>query len=104
MDLKDVIAEAKKDMEEADRAFHAGHHDTARKYLNGIRVVIAANVELPATPAGDVTKSIPNEKLEQSSSEKPEQVPGAAAQPGAAAPAQHARAVPFAQQEKKQNQ
>ena len=93
MDLKDVIGEVKRDLEEADRAFHAGHHDTAKKFLNGVRLVIKANIELVDTTAGDVTESATNEKEKGKVAETKAEEPRPAAQPAAVDPAEAAQEI-----------
>lgn len=86
MDLKDVIASVDKKAMEAHNAFHAGHHDVAKGYLDRIGSEIANYLYSGETPAGDVTESATSEKPKETSKEKPAQGPKAAVRPAAVDP------------------
>ncbi len=112
MDLKDVVSEVYASAAEAHAAFHAGHHDNARKQLTAIRVGIVEYEKSWPSPAGDVTESTTNETPADVrkdtpakaigggehlaaldpvyGQEKPAEVPGA---PGAPAPTRAAQAA-----------
>lgn len=77
MDLKDVVATVKEKAIEAEKAFHAGHRDTAENYLGEVRTVINEYFAVPATPLTDVTGSATSENPEEASQTKPAQEPGA---------------------------
>lgn len=77
MDLKDVIASVCEKAKEAHDAFHAGHHDTARGFLDRIGSEVATYLYKPATPADGVTESATTVKDPETLAEKPAQAPGA---------------------------
>ena len=115
MDLKDVVSEVYASAAEAHAAFHAGHHDNARKQLTAIRVGIVEYEKSWASSAGDVTKSTTNETPADVRKDTPAKaigggehlaaldpvygqeklaaVPGGPATPGAIAAAQVAREI-----------
>ena len=77
MDLKDVVQRVRDSATEAELAFRAGHPDVAERYLMDQMVDIRKYFDEKTSPAGDVTESATSEKPEETSTEKPEQVPGA---------------------------
>ncbi|MBA7522334.1 hypothetical protein ES705_14452 [subsurface metagenome] len=105
MVLKDVIRNVREKADAAHSAFHAGHHDKAKQYLAGIRAEIVQFEAENPSPAGDVTESATtetpkmfsrdirdpedvtetatSEKLAETQTEKPAEVPGAQEWPGA---------------------
>ena len=104
MDLKDVIATVDQEADEAHRAFHAGHNDNAEGHLMTVMLKICVYFDAKITLPEHVTEASDILGLEDKEKEKPVAVQGAAAQSAAVAPGQPARAVPFAQQQKKQTQ
>ena len=100
MDLKDVVEKVNRDALEALNAFHAGHHDTAEKYLYEIEKQVVEYLRVPASPAGDVTESATSEKPDEVQKDTPAKVLGDSAQPvtpGAAAAAQQVGQSPEAE-------
>ena len=115
MDLKEVVSEVYASAAEAHAAFHAGHHDNARKQLTAIRVGIVEYEKSWASSAGDVTKSTTNETPADVQKDTPAkaiggaehlaglapvydpgkqaEVPGLPAQPAAVDPAAAAREI-----------
>ena len=104
MDLKDVVEKVNRDALEALNAFHAGHHDTAEKYLYEIEKKVVEYLRVPATPAGDVTKSATSETSAEKKEEKLAQDPGSPAQPAATPGADAAEQMRKFQAEEKQTQ
>lgn len=74
MDLKAVIASVNDKAMEAHNAFHAGHHDVAKGYLDRIGSEIATYLYKPATPAADVTESATTVKDSETLAETQEKV------------------------------
>ncbi len=101
MDFKDVVKDVLYKAEDAHSAFHAGHHDVAKGYLDRIGAEIAEFLYPPATPAGDVTESATSEKAGETLPETPAQVPGAPAQPAAVDPAAETKEWPGAAESEK---
>ena len=89
MDLKDVIAKVKVGQEEAELAFHAGHHEVSENFLMQAMVLLCKYFDEKTKPAGDVTESATSEKPADEQTETPAEVPDAqaAAAPGAQAAA-----------------
>lgn len=86
MDLEEILAVVTKKVDEAGRAFHAGHRDTSRLYLKDTltRLGIYFNAE-PDIELKDVTKAGQTEQSGKQT-EQPAQVPDAAKIPPEARP------------------
>ena len=88
MDLKDVLAKVKVGQEEAELAFHAGHHEVSENFLMQAMVLLCKYFDEKTKQEGDVTESATSEKPADETKEKP-----APASPAAAAGALGAQAA-----------
>lgn len=76
MDLKDVIQKAVEGVDEAQRAYHAGHHEDAESFLEGVNDYMTLYFgEAPPRPK-DGTQSTTSEKANETLPETPAEAPG----------------------------
>ena len=73
MDLQDVLKKAVEGVDEANKAFHAGHHEDAESFLEGVNDYMTLYFgEAPPRP-DRVTESANGDKPDTGLAEKPDQ-------------------------------